>query len=460
MSRSALFKLLLVAGLVAFSACAQESGDNPFVVGGRVVLPGDEDQPKTPDDLHDVVTSSVADVETFWEEAYPEVYGSRFEPVAGYYSYGPDTDMPPCGSPPPTYQDIADNAFYCPESDIIAADEGVLIPRLAREYGPFTIGIVFAHEYGHAIQARANEFSDFSVVTEMQADCFAGAWTAWVSAGNSDSFDVAEDQLDLSLAGILSISDVPGTDAADLAAHGSGFDRIGSFQDGFENGASRCSEYDNVDLPIVEMTFDENDLTGGNMPTNDLLPDLKEDLDLFYSSLFDKLGQEWEPVNELVVVDPQSDEAECGGQTLSGSDLEYASYFCADENTVLVDGANLIPYLEEIGDFAVATEVARLYAVDAQLQLGIEDRDKDASLQSDCLVGVWAAASFPDRSTGQTQLGEAANLVLSAGDLDEAIQGFLIDRGEDSSDVGTAFDRVRALRGGFIEGYEACDLPS
>lgn len=449
--------------MVALNACAQESGDDPFLVGGPDDgLPTGEDQPKTPDDLHDVVTGAIDDVEAFWAESYPEVYGGTFEPVEGYYPYGSNTEMPPCGNPPPTYEDIAENAFYCPESDIIAADEEALIPQLARDFGPFTIGIVFAHEYGHAIQARANEFSEFSVVVEMQADCFAGAWTAWVADGNSSQFGVREDQLDFSVAGMLSISDVPGTSATDMAAHGSGFDRVGSFQDGFEHGAQRCAEYDSDEnLPIVELDFRGNDFeTGGNMPSEDLLPLLEQDLDLFYSTLFDKIGQDWESIENLEVVDPDRDEVSCGGQTLSGDDLAYASYFCADENIVLIDGVNLIPALEQdIGDFAVATEIARLYAVDAQLQLGIENRDKTSSLQSDCLIGVWAAASFPDEN-GQTQLGDDGKLVLSAGDLDEAIRGFLIDRGENVEDLGTAFERVRSLRAGFLDGYEACDLPS
>ena len=465
MSRSTVSKLALVVVLLLFSACAQESSDNPLVVGGSgpegPLDTGDgENQPQTPDNLRDVVDGSIDDVEKFWTETYPQLYGEQFDPVQGYYGYGPNTEMPPCGNPRPSYEEIADNAFYCPESDIIAADEDRLIPFLAENFHPFTIGIVFAHEYGHAIQARAGAFSDRSVVTEMQADCFAGAWTAWVADGNSDNFSVREDQLDFSVAGMITISDVPGTSPDDLAAHGSGFDRIGSFQDGFDKGAARCAEYDSdPNLPIVEIEFSLDDAqTGGNLPSEDLLPRLEDNLDLFYETLFsDRLEGDWQSIDQVAVVDPDTDEIQCGAETLSGRDLEYASYFCADENIVVIDGANLIPLLEEIGDFAVASEIARLYAVDAQLQLGIEVRDETTSLQADCLTGVWASASFPDEN-GDTQLGELGRLTLSAGDLDEGIQGFITYGGDRTDETGTVFERVQALRAGFLDGVDACDL--
>ena len=114
------------------------------------------------------------------------VYGAPFEPLAGFYAYGPDTEMPPCG-PRPAYEEIADNAFYCPDDDIIAGDEVPLIPQLNEQFGPFTVAIVFAHEYGHAVQARFGT-SDRTVVPEMQADCFAGAWTQWVADGERENF--------------------------------------------------------------------------------------------------------------------------------------------------------------------------------------------------------------------------------------------------------------------------------
>lgn len=448
-------KLALVAGLVALSACASESGDNPFIVGAA----GGEGEPEAPNELRAVVDGALSDVEAFWDEAYPEVYGGSFQPVEAYYPYGPNTEMPPCGTPSPSYEDIAENAFYCPESDIIAADEVNLLPGLADEFGPFTIGIVFAHEYGHAIQARAGEFSDRSVVVEMQADCFAGAWTAWVAAGNSDNFGVEESQLDFSVAGMLSISDVPGTTPDDLAAHGSGFDRVSSFQDGFEKGATRCSEYDSDSaLPIVEMAFtDDEFVTGGNLPPFDeggedgLLTLAEQDLNEFYGQLFDqKFGETWEPVSDLVVAE---DQISCNGNEIGADEIEFDSGYCEDENVAVI-GRELVPALNDLGDFALAAEVARLWAEAAQGQLGIDGDDKQTSLHADCLTGFYAYARFPVDENGNERTG--LTLTLSPGDLDEGILGFLYG-GAQTSVVGTAFERVGALRAGFLNGVDACD---
>jgi predicted metalloprotease len=456
MSRTGLFKVALVAGMLAFSACAQESGDNPFMIGAA----GGEDEPEAPDELRQVVDGAFADVEAFWSETFPDVYGGAFQPVEGYYPYGPSTDMPPCGEPRPSYEDIAENAFYCPESDIIAADEVNLLPGLSDEFGGFTIGIVFAHEYGHAIQARASEFSNLSVVVEMQADCFAGAWTAWVADGNSDNFKVEESQLDLSMAGMISISDAPGTTADDLAAHGSGFDRVGSFQDGFDNGAVRCSEYDSdPNLPIVEMGFTDDEFaTGGNLHPFDEGPDdpgllslAEQDLNDFYEQLFqEKFDKTWEPVSDLVVAD---DDISCNGNSVSADDIEFDSGYCEDENVAVI-GKELVPALNDMGDFALAAEVARLWAEAAQLQLGIDGEDKQASLHADCLTGFWAYARFPIDENGNERTG--LTLTISPGDLDEGILGFLYG-GAQTSAVGTAFERVAALRAGFLNGVDGCD---
>ena len=56
---------------------------------------------------------------------------------------------------------------------------------LAEEFGPSILGVVLAHEFGHAIQARSRRCSTEglpTITTEQQADCFAGAWVARAAA--------------------------------------------------------------------------------------------------------------------------------------------------------------------------------------------------------------------------------------------------------------------------------------
>lgn len=456
----------VAAALLLTAACAQEATDSPLVASNPG-QPAPGEQPQTPETLEQVVQASIRDIEAFWADTYPATYDGPFEPLqGGYHPYGPDTPLPPCEGLR-SYEEIAQNAFYCPQNDLIAWDEVALFPELEGQFGPFTVSLVLAHEFAHAVQRRGGFLGRYdTIATELQADCYAGAWTAWLADGNSPRFEVTEDRLDSSVAGMIAIRDVPGTGADDPRAHGSGFDRIGSFQDGFRRGADRCRDYPQLyesnELAIVQMPFTSPDdaARGGNLhledegPNNPGVYSLSEDsLELFYTALFQDLGSRWEPVGDLVLVEPERDSVRCGGTRLSDSELEFISVYCADENIVLLDEAGLVPRLYEIGDFAVAAEIGRLWAVAAQRQLGSRDDTTGSSLQADCLTGVWASAMFPD-AAGETQLGDA---VLSPGDLDEVIMGFLTYGDVEDDEVGTAFDRASALRSGFVGDVDTCE---
>src|SRR3546814_7736977 len=77
---------------------------------------GGEDAP----DASEVVEAALVDVDAFWERTYEDLYGDDYEPISGgFWPYGPRSDSPPCGPPPPDYSDIAANAFYCPSDDLI-----------------------------------------------------------------------------------------------------------------------------------------------------------------------------------------------------------------------------------------------------------------------------------------------------------------------------------------------------
>ncbi|MER6791736.1 aminopeptidase, partial [Amycolatopsis mediterranei] len=74
----------------------------------------------------------------------------------------------------------------------------------------------------------------------------------------------------------------------------------------------------------------------------------------------------------------------------------------------------------------------------------------NAGLRTACLVGAWAA--FTNRP---------GDLRLSAGDLDEAIADLLQPESLVSADVNgkrpdSGFDRVEALRRGYLEGSPVC----
>jgi predicted metalloprotease len=163
----------------------------------------------------------------------PKEFRRRFTPPSRYVYYRPEEGPgPPCGSEPAPPR----NAFYCPAGDFIAWDEsGLLIPFYVQA-GDFAAAFVLAHEFGHAVQARIGQPERLGVLTELQADCFAGAWSRWVQ----DQGMLEAGDLDEATLAVFSARDLPGTDFTDPRAHGSGFERTRAFTDGYADGPRRC----------------------------------------------------------------------------------------------------------------------------------------------------------------------------------------------------------------------------
>src|SRR5215213_4327822 len=171
-------------------------------------------------------------LEEYWRTTLPEL-GGTFRPLKGYTYYRSDQGGgPSCGGEPAP----PNNAFYCPVGDFIAWDEsGLMIPYYVQG-GDFAAAFVLAHEFGHAVQARLPSQEPLGVLRELQADCFAGAWSRWVSErGLLEAGDLDEATLAVFIA-----RDVPGTQWTDPRAHGSGFQRTRAFGDGYEGDATDC----------------------------------------------------------------------------------------------------------------------------------------------------------------------------------------------------------------------------
>jgi predicted metalloprotease len=436
-----------------------------------------------------IIEAAISDVEDFWTDEFPSAVGGTFEPVGGgFFPYGPQRTLPTCGQRL-TYEEIAQNAFYCPIDDLIAWDTDNLTNTLLEQFGPFTLAIVMAHEYGHAVQARGALNPNLATIAgEQQADCFAGAFTAYVNDGESDNFAIAIDDLDLAVAGFLQLRDQPGTSTADPSAHGSGFDRIGAFQDGFLNGAARCVEYSDifergestaVDVPLTEdatgqvqfdAPFDPADpesiflLTLGSLETF-WADEMEAQFDEEWSALFQD-----DRVTSFSVDDPGS-LPDCEGEDIDEEDAAGQAFACfgdeddPDDDFIAFDIDEAARLYDEVGDFAVSGFLSQQYAFLAQELLGFLDGSKDAFLQADCFSGAWTGAlTLATLNEGGQALlspdfdqdGEPTNVSISAGDLDEAIQSFLLVSGGNSDEQGSPFERVTAFRDGFFNGLASC----
>ncbi|CAM3189932.1 peptidase [Mycobacterium intermedium] len=405
-----------------------------------VQINGDTSNP-----VNQIAAKAIADIEAFWKTEFPKLYGREYTPVkGGLYAVVPSSGkLPPCAS---SKADIAGNAFYCPKSDVVAWDAEGLLPSLRKRFGDFVIPVVLAHEFGHAIQARA-EFSGLTVTKEIQADCFAGAWAA--HAINDKTFTPSLNDQDRALAGFLFLRDEPGTQKDDPRAHGSGFDRVSSYRTGFEEGTPRCKEYRDGDPVVTEIPFNSlvDVASGGNAPYEDIINLVPVDLEDYWSKVFPLIADKpWQPLQAARPFDPRRPPA-CGGAPVT----EYVLFYCVPEDYVGFDAVKTMPAIyDEAGDFAVSTLIATQYGLAALDRFGQGSSDKNTSLRADCLAGAWAANLL-------LATRETAIFKLSPGDLDKAVAALLIFRG--SGDVqrqGQGAERVDAYRDGVYEGVKEC----
>ncbi len=312
----------------------------PFEVDADAVNFGPNKPAREYDDF---LLATLSDLDDWWSVIYPEIYGEPWEPLQGdvYAAYPerPD-DLPGCGTPRTSYVEVQEFvAFYCGVGDFIVYDDGEdgLLAGLADNFGASTIGIVLAHEFGHAIQQRSGVLDqDLPTVTsEQQADCFAGAWAGRASR-NEGGIPFTDTDVRSGLIAMLEVRDPAGIDQLTPGGHGSGFDRVGAFQTGFVEGPARCATIIDDPLPLMPNQFNDRDdqLNNGNAEfgyeDDQLLGFLVDDLNLYWGT-----DAEITSFTPLTLVPVQTiDEVECADLE-SGFDLGAA--LCPSTDTVYLN---------------------------------------------------------------------------------------------------------------------------
>jgi uncharacterized protein len=125
-------------------------------------------------------------IQNFWQTELPQVSGQPYQPAKTvFFSQQTSTG---CGT-----ADTGVGPFYCPEDKLVYIDL-TFYRELTDKFGAkgeFAQPYVLAHEYGHHVQdllgtlpqvnraqqrdpGNANRYS----VMELQADCYAGVWSA------------------------------------------------------------------------------------------------------------------------------------------------------------------------------------------------------------------------------------------------------------------------------------------
>lgn len=161
----------------------------------------------------------------------------------------------------------ATGPFYCPPEETIYVDPtffGILRDQFGAEAGDLAQLYVLAHEYGHHVQQLIGVFDSYpsngtgpesnGVRTELQADCFAGAWMAAMTE-EKDANGVpylkepTRAQIDDALNAAATVGDdhiqqqSSGSTNPETWTHGSSEQRQRWLMTGYEKGVGACDTF-------------------------------------------------------------------------------------------------------------------------------------------------------------------------------------------------------------------------
>lgn len=418
------------------------------------------------------LTAAFGDIQGFWNDAFPEAYGSEFEPLSGgiFAAYPSRTDdIPGCGTAASSsYDDVASlGAFYCIEGDFMAYDDDSLLPSLVNDLGKEAVAVVLAHEFGHAVQARSGEWDQPGVLKEQQADCFAGAWSAHVASGGSDLITFDDTDVRSGLVAMINVRDpIESAGLTDPDAHGTGFDRVGAFQDGFEGGVLRCKTFFTEDRlnNLIDIPFDIQDENGGNLPLVDngtIDPDIgPQDIVTLIPGSLSFFWTDLAAANNVPFTAPTLESYSSDGPVPSCDGIDDSAYarnvvFCPTDDVIYWDQDYALELSQDplTGDMSVGYLFSNAYseAIQAALNSGLTGEPR--ALFNDCLTGAWVGFIIPPLPQAREN-----TLQLSAGDLDEAVI-IAIARSDSSTDTnvnGSAFEKISAFRTGVLGGLNVC----
>ena len=441
--------------------------NDPFHVGGLPATNGPSGpRPNGPAAVGTVVNTnngpidklallSLNDIEDYWKAHYGPPLKGTFKPLDKYVSYDSTDPRSPIICHSETYK--MPNAFFTSRCNLIAWDRGDFLNVAQKYFGDMSVTGVLAHEFGHAVQymAKLVTRSTQTIVKEQQADCFAGVYMFNVADGKSKRFTISTaDGLDHVLAGIITTRDpVMDSDQENDDEHGNALDRVSAFQMGFITGTPACAAIDikeieqrRGDLPKTLRREANGDRETGEVPIN-------EDT---LQTLMELLGKIFSPKNPPSLVFKP---ANCPDAKASPP----ASY-CPKTNTISVDLSSLSSMAKVAGmrqhslpqgdDTALSIVMSR-YALAVQHERGLPMQSPWTALRTACLTGV-----VHRQMAEPIELPSKKQLLLTAGDLDEAVSGLLTNRlvasDADGATVPAGFTRIAAFRGGVVGKMEAC----
>ncbi len=467
--------VVLVAIVLALCACTQVISGNgsPRPLAANSTLPVVGDGGTAFDQL---AKNSISDILDFWHQSYPQVSGGQPLPDLTGKLYSIDgfdvtaaDKQDRCIASKPT--SVVDNAFYCQLDDSIAWDRNTahLVAVLAKTYGPFLATMVFAHEFGHAVQNRVGILGQnrTPISVETQADCAAGAFTGWALAMHAPHFRPTSASLDRAMLGYLQVRD-PTPVSSDQISHGDGFDRLSAVSAGIDHGVRYCFSNSWTDRQFTERPFtsDSDYLSGGNEPLAQVLDPgpppsgggLAPSLNAFWSAAARSIGKPWNDVKIASAPHPKcaanasSEFGYCpNDNTVYYSDsFAKAAYYSMSALSVDRQTGDVSVVQNQPGDYALGTLFAYGWGMAVRHQLFGRSLDgKDALLAAGCYAGAYSESANTATS----------GFALSPPDMDEATTAVfaLVDSDRAFGPRGTsALDRINSFTKGYSGSVTVC----
>lgn len=209
-----------------------------------------EDEDGCPDSTVELYELARNDVEKFWAGISPSL-GRPYTPLHDFVIY-PDSVDTACGT-------VKSQAAYCPPEHGVYLHRSFMDIHL-ENFGPFAPTFIVAHEVGHGVQWQYgfNPLSvPWTIVRELQADCFAGAYSASSTLRNALGEHDLIENLKEYLVTLYSGGDPSGTSPIDPNAHGTSGQRIDAFKIGYEAGPALCLS---ETLPFLPLITDQTNL--------------------------------------------------------------------------------------------------------------------------------------------------------------------------------------------------------
>lgn len=191
-------------------------------------------QPRQPLTLDEIFALVEEDINDFWSLQFEAANARYVKPELVLYDR--NRIRTGCGAVTARM-----GPLYCP------ADHTAYFPRNFMEnematVGDFSVVVIIAHEWGHAVQRLTGlNASSPTIFGELQADCFAGAYSRYA---NLESVKVLLEDGDIEegATALFLFGDPEGTPWFDEQAHGTGDQRYQSYIKGLNSDYKTCLE--------------------------------------------------------------------------------------------------------------------------------------------------------------------------------------------------------------------------